>query len=125
MMTGVSDVADVAASLARVPLPVGVFERWVRPAWAGELDQRQEPEPPIDLTVAFLKFHINSEPAADIHYLVPAQVHDLEIEVRVSRWPEDKRELKLTPVSVEPKSIYDFPPFSFTRPAGGAPCRLS
>lgn len=120
-LSRIAEVAEVAASIARVPLPVGVFERWARPAWAGELIQRQEPEPPVELIVAFLKFHIDGVSAADVHYLAPAQVHDLEIEVRVSRWPEDKRELQLTPVSVEPKSTYDFPPFSFTRPTGDAP----
>lgn len=120
-LSRIAEVAEVAASIARVPLPVGVFGRSALPEWAGELIPRRGPELPVELTVAFLKFHIDGVPAADVHYLAPAQVHDLEIEVRVSRWPEDKRELQLTPVSVEPKATYDFPPFSFTRPAGDAP----
>lgn len=120
-LSRIAEVAGVASSVASVPLPVGVFERRAPPTWAGELYQRKEAEPPVELTVAFLRFHIDGVPASNVHYLAPAQVHDLEIEVRVSRWPEDKRELQLTPVSVEPKSTYDFPPFSFTRPVGDAP----
>jgi hypothetical protein len=60
-------------------------------------------------------------PAAEVHQVTPSEVHDLEIEIRVSRWAEDKHELRLTPVSVEPRSTYDFPTFSFQRPAGDAP----
>lgn len=120
-LSSITEVGGVAEAIARVPLPVGVFERPVRPAWAGEFVEPKVQEKPVDLTVAFLKFHIDGVPAADIHYLAPAQVHDLEIEARVSRWPEGKGEVRLTPVSVEPKSTYDFPAFSFAKPAGDAP----
>lgn len=71
--------------------------------------------------MAFLKFQFDGQPAAEIHQLAAREVHDLEIEVRVSRWPQDKRELRLTPISVEPKSTYDFPSFQFEKPAGEAP----
>jgi hypothetical protein len=78
----------------------------------------------VDLTVAFLKFQFDGEPAAEVHQLAAREVHDLEIEVRVSRWPKDKRELRLTPISVEPKSTYDFPVFQFGKPDGDAPYTL-
>lgn len=93
-----------------------------KPDWAVRADlAAPKEEPLVDLTVAFLKFQFDGQPAAEIHQLAAQEVHDLEIEVRVSRWPQDKRELRLTPISVEPKSTYDFPSFRFVKPAGEAP----
>jgi hypothetical protein len=51
-------------------------------------------------------------------------VYDLELEVRVSRWPEGAQHLLVTPVSIEPRSSYEFPQFEWKRPAGEAPYRL-
>lgn len=115
-------VADIARALATVPLPIGIFTQPVKPDWAvkAELADPKE-ERPVDLTVAFLKFQFDGQPAAEVHQLAAREVHDLEIEVRVSRWPQDKRELRLTPISVEPKSTYDFPSFQFEKPDGEAP----
>ena len=115
-------VADIARALTAVPLPIGIFAQPVKPEWAvkAELAAPKE-EPLVDLTVAFLKFQFDGQPAAEVHQLAAREVHDLEIEVRVSRWPQDKRELRLTPISVEPKSTYDFPSFQFEKPDGEAP----
>ncbi|SDY65155.1 hypothetical protein SAMN04487939_104259 [Lysobacter sp. yr284] len=115
-------VGDIARALTKVPLPIGIFVHPVKPDWATRADlERPKEEPLVDLTVAFLKFHFDGQPAAEVHQLAPREVHDLEIEVRVSRWPQDKRELRLTPISVEPKSTYDFPSFQFQKPEGDAP----
>lgn len=59
-----------------------------------------------ELSVAFVKFQLDGQPAANIHHLVPRELHDMEIEVRVSRWPEGATHLVLTPISAEPKSTY-------------------
>lgn len=121
-ISAVGQVCDIARALVGVPLPVGVFERPVRPAWAADRGpEKDSEEKQVELTVAFLKFHIDGIAAADVHQVTPCQVHDLEVEVRVSRWPEDKHELHLTPVSVESKLTYDFPTFSFAKPSGDPP----
>lgn len=115
-------VADIASALTAVPLPIGIFARAMKLDWAVQVDlKRPKEEPLVDLTVAFLKFHFDGQPAAEVHQLAAREVHDLEIEVRVSRWPQEKRELRLTPISVEPKSTYDFPSFQFQKPDGDAP----
>lgn len=115
-------VADIARALTSVPLPIGIFAQPVKPDWAVKADlAAPKEEPQVDLTVAFLKFQFDGKPAAEVHQLSAREVHDLEIEVRVSRWPQDKRELRLTPISVEPKSTYDFPSFQFEMPEGEAP----
>lgn len=117
-----SQVADVARALTAVPLPIGIFAQPVKPDWAVKADlAAPKEEPLVDLTVAFLKFQFDGQPAAEVHQLAAREVHDLEIEVRVSRWPQDKRELRLTPISVEPKSTYDFPSFQFEKPDSDAP----
>jgi len=115
-------VADIARALTGLPLPIGIFAQPVKPDWAFKADlAAPEKEPLVDLTVAFLKFQFDGQPAAEVHQLAAREVHDLEIEVRVSRWPQDKRELRLTPISVEPKSTYDFPSFQFEKPDSDAP----
>lgn len=121
-ISAISHVAPIARAVGMVPLPLGVFEQPVRPAWAASPGSTKQSDPePVELTVAFLKFQIDGIPAAELHHVAPGEVHDLEIEVRVSRWPDDKHELRLTPVSVEPQLTYDFPSFGFERPSGDEP----
>ncbi|BCT93134.1 hypothetical protein LYSHEL_21570 [Lysobacter helvus] len=120
-LESIEQVADIAHALTAVPLPVGIFAQPVKPDWAVQSELERKEEPLVDLTVAFLKFQFDGQPAAEVHQLAAREVHDLEIEVRVSRWPQDKRELRLTPISVEPKSTYDFPSFQFQKPDGDAP----
>lgn len=118
----VSEVPAVAGVLAATPLPIGIFRKAARPTWAPErIEGAPKREEPVELTVAFLKFLIDGSPASQIHNVTPAEVHDLEIEVRVSRWPVEDSQLQLTPVSVEPRSTFDFPTFVFERPAGAPP----
>ncbi|MES3707376.1 hypothetical protein QC590_03920 [Pseudomonas putida] len=120
----IAEVLKLGGALAVVPLPLGIFEVEGMRIPKRPEDMPAEPEPtsePVDLTVAFLKFQINGQPAVELQNLSPGEVHDLEIEVRVSRWPVEQSELCLTPISVEPKSTYDFPTFSFDKPVGLPP----
>lgn len=75
-------------------------------------DERTGAEP-LPLTVAFLKFQIDLIDAQHTHQLTPGEVHDLELEVRVTRWPEGHSELQLIPVSVEPPQRTSFQAFFF------------
>ncbi|AXW09566.1 hypothetical protein GO281_04692 [Ralstonia solanacearum] len=121
-LTSIAGVAPIARAVALTPLPLGVFEATKLPSWLPKRDKSDPPqEEAVDLTVAFLKFQVDGLPAVELQHLSPGVVHDLEIEVRVSRWPSEQGELKLTPISVEPKSTYDFPAFRFAKPAGEAP----
>ena len=120
-VSSIADVGDIARSICQVPMPIGVFAREVRPTWAPPATAHTREEEIEDLTVAFLKFQIDGMPASEVHQVTPGEVHDLEIEVRVSRWPDGQAELQLTPISVEPKSTYEFPMFRFDRPTGEAP----
>lgn len=86
-----------------------------RPDWAEDTKTHAK-ERLADLAVAFVEFKINGTVAERLHYLRPRETHDLDIAVRVSRWPEGATSLVLSPLSIEPDSTYDLPVFAFDRP---------
>lgn len=122
-VASLADFEALCKSLAEVPLPVGVFSQ-------GSLrmprfdDEQSSPPPPAELSVAFLKFQIDGKAAGSIHHLTPLVLHDLEIEVRVSRWPESAATLRLSPISTELRSSYELSEFVFDKPAGEPPYTL-
>src|SRR5690606_28603926 len=96
----ISDVAHIAALLAVIPLPVGLF------TVPGQSNHRIHGdghicEKPEQLTIAFLKFTIDGTPLEEIHFLTPGELHDLDIEVRVSRWPHSATGLIIEPITIE------------------------
>jgi hypothetical protein len=118
-----ADVGPFCLKLARVPLPIGMREKRPNPFTIDGHTQRemQDREALIELHVAFLSFTVDGAPADQIQFLTPHETHDLEIEVRVSRWPDGASELHLSAVSIESAGAYDLPKFVFVRPAGNAP----
>jgi hypothetical protein len=122
----IEDVGALCSAIARTPLPLGVFaddSDMPRVSARQDSDKPEKPEP-AELAVAFLRFAIDGVPAAETHFLTPGEAHDLEVEVRVSRWPEHANTLRLTPVTIELKSSYEFPDFEFARPTGDPPFRM-
>lgn len=126
-LPSVASIADFEAlcrGLAVIPLPIGVFaDEGFRLPPRSDLDERAAPEP-AELSVAFLKFQLGGQPTANIHHLVPREMHDMEIEVRVSRWPDKATHLTLIPVSAEPRSTYELSEFTFSKPSGKPPYTL-
>jgi hypothetical protein len=64
---------------------------------------------------------IDGQPADTVHSLSTGQVHDLDLTIRVSQWPEDAELLAVEPVSIEPSSTWDLPHFEFLKPDGPPP----
>lgn len=127
-ITSVQGVGRLLDMVSMVPIPVGVFRQErrmripIRDAKDDSEVEVQEADKPLpELAVAFLKFAIDGEPAAGTHYLTPGETHDLEIEVRVSRWPEAAEMLELRPLSIDPPDSHAFPVFRLEKPAGAAP----
>lgn len=127
-ITSLQEVGQLLDAVSMVPIPVGVFreeqrmrilDRDVKDSSEIEAAEAENPSP--ELAVAFLKFSIDGEPAAGTHYLTPGETHDLEIEVRVSRWPEAAKTLELRPLSIDPPESHAFPVFRLGKPAGSAP----
>ena len=120
-VTELDQVGNVCHAIASIPLPIPFFAAAMHPSHIPRGGQEQEKVPPVELQVAFLQFEINGEPAKEVHFLTPQMAHDLEIEVRVTRWPVNATTLGLRPVTVESPDIYDFPDFQFDRPSGDGP----
>lgn len=123
----ISEVATVAASLAAIPLPVGLYSaegsvRRIGPRLPD--DGGEAPPKPVELSVAFIKFTIDGTPLAETHYLSPGEMHNLDIEVRVSRWPVNATALILEPVTIEHPDAYKMPVFSLPAPSGAGPHQL-
>ncbi len=121
----IENVGPLCKAVGSVPLPIGIYaaESRGRIPTPSKSDE-EDPVPPAELTVAFIRFTIDGQPADDTHFLTPREAHDLEIEVRISRWPVQAQALCLTPVTIEARSTHDFPTFRFLRPAGEAPYHL-
>lgn len=75
-------------------------------------------------TVAFLKFDIDGEPAQQWNYLRPGTAYDLNIEVRVSNWPQKASSLLLKPITIDPRERGWLPDFRFEKPKGDEPFTL-
>lgn len=122
-----ANVGQMCLQLANNPLPLGV-DGDERRSWAAaraKRDGQETASAPAELRVAFLSFTVDGVAAATVDHLTPNETHDLEIEARISRWPDDATTLRLAPVSIEVANSYDLPTFEFAHPAGDPPyvCR--
>ena len=124
-LDGIEKVGPLCQTVGLVPLPIGIYavETRLRIPPTDEHEE-EDPAPPPELTVAFIRFNIDGQPAGETHFLSPKEAHDLEIEFRISRWPDHAQALCLAPVTIEARSTHDFPTFRFLRPAGDPPHHL-
>lgn len=113
------EVATLRTRLGAIPMPVSILAD-PEPEPSARFREEREPRRE-DLAVAFLEFTINGSPAANLHALRPNEVHDLGVVIRVSRWPDGADALVISPVSAEPKSVWDLPRFSFPKPESDPP----
>lgn len=122
-LSSTGDVGAICRRIAATPLPIGVFATGTSGLRLpeGQSEEKENEPAPVELAVAFLRFAIDRVPAAETHFITPRETHDLEIEVRVSRWPDKAQTLELAPVTIEAPASYDFPRFSFGRPDGKPP----
>lgn len=121
----IENVGAICAEIARTPLPVVFTSK--EPLRVSDDASRPDSggDDPAELAVAFLSFLVDGHPADETQFLSPGVVHDLELQVRVSRWPEAAQTLQLTPISIEDPSTYVLPIFQFSRPTGDAPFHLT
>jgi hypothetical protein len=119
----ITDVARLATQLAIIPLPVGLYSVPIRDSGRVASEEPSDTKPD-QLTVAFVKFTVDGTPLEQIHFLTPGELHDLDIEVRVSRWPAGATALVIEPITIEQASTYQMPVFSISAPAGSGPFQL-
>lgn len=116
----VDAVPILGAAIAELEMPVAIFGIENRGGF-GLPAADDVPVKSDEIAVAFLEFSIDGKPAETFHSLSAGQVHDLDLTIRVSRWPDDAERLVIAPVSIEPTSTWDLPTFAFARPDGPPP----
>lgn len=92
---------------ARLPLPFPGREEPEHRPFRAPVEAKETPGP----AVLFLSFSVNDQSVADLYDLSPNVLHDLEVRLRLSRWPEGASALELVPLSVEPHGIVDAPKY--------------
>ena len=124
-ITNVSDASEieqVAEFLLHTPLPLPLFAEEIIPIAPYKAGPTVVTVP--EVAVALLSFALHDVAFADPQTIEPDTLHDLAVEIRLSRWPEEAEELVLDVVSVEPPDVYNFPRFTFRRPDGTPPFLL-
>jgi len=118
-LSDVDEVAEVTRSLLRVPLPLPMFAGTPSPRIG--VTHGAQARGPLAIAVAFTTFLLDGMAFEDPQTVEPDLIHDLTVQVAISKWPEPARELILEAVSVEPRDSYELPVFSFGRPEGDPP----
>lgn len=124
-VSSVADVEGAVMALGTVALPIGLYVVEKRSGRFHDPASEDNKQQPVELEIAFLKFTLDGKPLAEVHYVSPGETHDLDIEVRVSRWPAGATELVLEPLTTEPAGTYDVPSFRFEAPMGSGPFKLT
>jgi len=107
------DIDQGAQTLLSIPMPFSEKTRW----YSGNYRSFDgTPSVPVRPEIAFVKFDINGKSAKSIDSLAPNVLHDLELHVRVSNWPDKAERLLIQPVSIEPMDSYQLPQFDIPRP---------
>ena len=117
-LAGIEDpsaLADLKLRVLQTPLPFGM---WVDKYRTGIPVGNTKIDMPEHIEIAFVKFEIDGQPAKEIDTLSPNTIHDIKIDIRVSRWPDSADQLIVTPVSMELPDTYDLQKFVIDRPTG-------
>jgi hypothetical protein len=121
-LSEVSKIHDVFRAILAVPLPIAFpleSPRRFAPSANSESQAKASP-----VVVAFTSFGVNGQQFKKDQQLNLNIGYDLEVELVLSRWPEDEIDLRLEPLSVEPPETYNLPTFVFSRPQDSAPFTL-
>jgi hypothetical protein len=113
---------QLAEAIARIPMPLSIHSDPVpEPAAWAQRSRSSAVEEKSELAVAFVEFTIDGKTAETVQALTARENHDLDVAVRVSRWPEPATALLLQPITVEPERSFDLPTFRFLKPPGQPP----
>lgn len=74
-----------------------------------------------EVVVAFTSFRIDGKPVRENEPIEPRLLHEFEIDIVVSQWPESAGHLTLDVTTVELPETFAFSPFVFKRPAEELP----
>jgi hypothetical protein len=112
-------IAKVAEAAQRAPIGLPFLPSFRYPD--RPLVYRAEKAEDVEVTVAFTSFRIGGRPVRENEPVEPRLVHDVEVDVVVSRWPPTAGRLMLDVTTVELTETFKLPPFVFDRPARDLP----
>ena len=121
-LSDVSNVAEVFRAIFVIPLPI-TFPLEIPGNYGGRAASEPRQEVP-SIVVAFTSFGVNGQQFKKDQQLNLNIGYDLEVEITLSRWPENDVDLRLEPLSVEPPETYSLPTFVFDKPNMSAPYTL-
>jgi len=104
---------DFCASLGVLTMPMIPEEK--SPNGSGRFPRDDKNKQTADPKLAFLNFEINGEAARNIDSLEAGKTYDLNIDLRLTHWPENATNLVLTPISMEPENTFHLPSFDVSR----------
>ena len=110
-LTGHEVPARAAASLSRVSLPVRLTDLF-RDTEASPHFGREPDEPEAPAVALMMRLH--GEPVMRPTILQPGALHQLEVEARVTEWPEAATALEITFMSVHPRDFLYVSDLRFT-----------
>jgi hypothetical protein len=117
MITELDAIQIALAAALEVSLPLPFHEE--APA-SSSADARHKTETAAPCVV-FVSFTVDGIALSDPHAITPDELHDLDVTVKVSRWPSGAR-LFLDALTVEPQpGVCELPKFTFDRPQTSAP----
>ena len=122
-VTDLDQVSEITELMLVASLPIPVFAEIRMPPRRADEAARRKNRP--EITVAFTSFNLDGKPFKDPQTIPPQVICDLRVNISVSHWPQNATSLELEPVSVEPPGSYEVPKFSFPRPVGAPPYKVS
>lgn len=116
----IGELDSIRDELIKWSLPLLLFAH-IHTESSNKFPSSKQPAEMLQPTVAFVRFDIDGKPAKEWNHLKPNVSYDLSIEVRVSNWPANVRELNLTPITIDPRERDWLPSFKFKKPDGDGP----
>ena len=116
----IGELDSIRDELIKWSLPLLLFAH-IHTESSNKFPGSKQPAEMLQPTVAFVRFDIDGKPAKEWNYLKPNVSYDLSIEVRVSNWPANVREIKLIPITIDPRERDWLPSFKFQKPDSVGP----
>ncbi len=108
------DIGKALKSLSAIPLPLPIH--WEEdPELKKHYLQETKNAKREPMITAFLNFKINNENLQDPHLIDPNTLYDLNLEVRINRWPGNSEKLVIQPLSDVTGENYQMPTFEISK----------
>lgn len=109
-------------SQVQLPLPLLSLKENLLLSRGPRIEKKpRETSKPSPKPVGIVEFSIAGSALHKVHVVPPDVLHDLEVSLRVSTWPDEFERLILEPITVEPAGTYQLPRFVFQKSGAQSP----